>query len=214
MFTIDLLKGTGVPIKNSPGTVALKVLPFVLPLLVAVYLFGSFEYNRTVVAMEISGIQKMNDKLTEYSAEIQQARQWTSATEQTRKNLAEVKRGLGRHLQWSPILQTLVEQLPDTIALKELKLSRSTTRKKVTEGKESNKLVNKTIIHRILSVQVFGESSWETDEAVQQYLSRLGKAPAIHQRLKDIRIVSQQTDEANGKPITIHTIECEFQPQE
>lgn len=214
MFTIDLLKGTGVPIKNNPGTVALKVLPFVLPLLVAVYLFGSFEYNRTVVAMEITGSDKMRDKLAEYSADIQQARQWTSAAEQTQKNLAEVTRGLGRHLQWSPILQTLVEQLPDSIALKELKLSRSTTRKKVTEGKDSNKQVNKTIIHRILSVQVFGESSWETDEAVQQYLDRLGKAPAIRQRMKDIRIVSQQTDEASGKPITIHTIECEFQPQE
>ncbi len=214
MFTIDLLKGTGIPIKNSPGTVALKVLPFVLPLVAAVYLFGSYEFNRTVLATEISSIDKMRDKLAEYSADIQQARQWTAAAEQTRKNLAEVTRGLGRHLQWSPILQTIAEELPDAIALKELKLIRNTTRKKVSESKESNKQVNKVMIHRILSIRVFGESSWKTDEAVQQYLDRLGKAPAIERWMKDIRIVSQQTEETSGKSFTTHTIECELKPQE
>ena len=107
MFTIDLLKGTGVPIKNSPGTVALKALPFVLPLVVAVYLVGTFQFNRTVIAMEQSGVEKMQDKLTEYAADIQQVRQWNTATEQTRKNLAEVTRGLGRHVQWSQTLADL-----------------------------------------------------------------------------------------------------------
>ena len=104
MLTIDLLKGTGVPIRNNPGTVALKALPFVLPLVLAVYLVGSFQFNRTVIAMERSGIDKMQDKLTEHSADIQQVRQWNSATEQTQKNLAEVTRGLGRHVQWSQTL--------------------------------------------------------------------------------------------------------------
>ena len=65
-----------------------------------------------------------------------------------------------------------------------------------------------------MTLQVFGPPSWETDEAVQQYLKRLQQAAPIRQRAKDIRIVSQQSDELNGKPVTIHTIECEFQPQE
>jgi len=214
MFTIDLLKGAGVPIKNSPGTVALKALPFVLPLVVAVYLVGSFQINRTVIAMERSGIDKMQDKLAEYSADIQQVRQWNTAAEQTQKNLAEVTRGLGRHVQWSQTLQALVEQLPESVGLKEIKLSRTTTRKKVADSKDAKKEVNKTVIHRVLTLQVYGEPSLETDEAVQQYLNRLGQAPALRQRMKDIRIVSQQSDKLNGKPVTIHTIECEIQPQE
>jgi Tfp pilus assembly protein PilN len=214
MFTIDLLKGSGVPIKNSPGTVALKALPFVLPLVVAVYLVGSFQFNRTVIAMEQSGVDKIQDKLAENAADIQQVRQWNSAAEQTQKNLAEVTRGLGRHVQWSQTLQTIVEQLPESVGLKEIKLSRSTTRKKVADSKDAKKQVNKIAIHRILTLQVYGAPSLETDEAIKQYLSRLGQAPAIRQRTKDIRIVSQQSDEMNGKPVTIHTIECEFKPQE
>ena len=214
MFTIDLLKGAGVPIKNSPGTVAIKALPFVLPLVVAVYLVGSFQINRTVIAMEQSGIDKMQDKLAEYSADIQQVRQWNTAADQTQKNLAEVTRGLGRHVQWSQTLQALVEQLPESVGLKEIKLSRTTTRKKVADSKDAKKQVNKTVVHRILTLQVYGEPSLETDDAVQQYLGRLGQVPAIRQRMKDIRIVSQQTDKLNDKPVTIHTIECEFKPQE
>jgi hypothetical protein len=214
MLTIDLLKGAGVPIKNSPGTVALKALPFVLPLVAAVYLVGSFQFNRTVIAMEQSGIDKVQDKLTEYSADIQQVRQWTTATEQTQKNLAEVTRNLGRHVQWSQTLQAIVEQLPESIGIKEIKLSRTTTRKKVTDSKDAKKQVNKIAIHRVLTLQVYGEPSLETDDAIKQYLNRLGQVPAIRQRTKDIRIVSQQSDKLNDKPVTIHTIECEFQPQE
>ncbi len=214
MFTIDLLKGAGVPIQNSPGTVAIKALPFVLPLVVAVYLAGSFQINRTVIAMEQSGIEKMQDKLTENAAEIQQIRQWNSAAEQTQKNLAEVTRGLSRHVQWSPILQTLVEQLPESVGLREIQLSRTTSRKKVADPKDAKNQINKTFIHRILTLQVYGEPSLETDEAVREYLNRLGQTPALRQRAKDIRIVSQQSDKVNDKPVTIHTIECEFQAKE
>jgi hypothetical protein len=214
MFTIDLLKGAGVPIKNSPGTVALKALPFVLPLLVAVYLVGSFQFNRTVIAMEQSGINKMQEKLTEYSADIQQARQWNTATDQVRKNLVEVTRGLGRHIQWSRTLQMLVEQMPESIGLKEIKLARNTTREKFADPQDSQKQVDKMVIHRILTLVLYGDPSWETDEAVQQYLTRLEQTPGIQNRMKDIRIVARQSEELNGKSFTIHTIECEFQPQE
>lgn len=214
MLTIDLLKGAGVPIKNSPGTVALKVLPFVLPLVAAVYLVGSFQINRAVIAMEQSGVEKIQDKLTENATDIQQVRQWTTAAEQIQKNLAEVSRNLGRHVQWSQILQAVVEQLPESVGLMEVKLSRNTTRKKVTDSKNANKQVNKIIINRILTLQVYGDSSLGTDEAIKRYLHDLGQVPAIRQRAKDIRIVSQQSDKLHDKPVTIHTIECEFQAQE
>jgi Tfp pilus assembly protein PilN len=186
----------------------------VLPLVVVVYLVGSFQINRTVIAMEQSGITKMQDKLTEYSADIQQARQSNMATDQVRKNLVEVRRGLGRHIQWSRTLQTLVEQMPESIGLKEIKLARSTTREKFADPQDSQKQVDKTVIHRILTLVLYGAPSWETDEAVQQYLTRLEQTPEIKHRMRDIRIVSQQPEELNGKSFTIHTIECEFQPQE
>ncbi len=214
MLTIDLLKGTGVPIKNNPGTVALKALPFVLPLVVAVYLAGSFQLNRMVIAMEQSGIDKTQDKLTEYAADIQQVRQWNMATDQVHKNLAEVTRGLRRHIQWSRTLQLLVEQMPESIGLKEMKLARSTTREKIADPQDSQKQVEKTVIHRILTLVLYGAPSWETDEAVQQYLTRLEQTPEIKRRMRDIRIVSQQSEEVSGKSYTIHTIECEIQPQE
>lgn len=214
MLTIDLLKGTGVPIKNSPGTVALQSPAFRVAAGRRGHLAGSFEFNRTIVAMERSGIEKMQEKLTEYADEVRQVQQWNTSTEQTRKNLAEVARGLGRHLQWSQILQACVEQMPDSIALREMKLIRSATRKKGVVSEETKKPVNKTIINRILTLQVYGPSSWETDEAVRQYLDRLGQIPEAKRRMKDIRIVSQQTEELDRKPITIHTIECEIQPQE
>jgi hypothetical protein len=210
MLTIDLLKGSGVPIKNSPGTVALKALPFVLPLVAAVYLVGSFQFNRTVIAMERSGIGKVQDKLAEYSTDIKQARQWTTATDQTQKNLAEVTRALGRHVQWSRTLQTLVEQIPDSIGLKEIKLTRSSTRERIADPRDSEKQINKTVIRRILTLEAYGPPSAETDEAVQQYLTRLEKTPEIQRRMNDIRIVSRQSEEMNGKPFTIHTIECEI----
>jgi hypothetical protein len=214
MLTIDLLKGTAVPIKNSPGAVALKVLPFVLPLVVAVYLAGSFQFNRTVIASEQASIDKIQEKMSEYAADIQQTRQWKNATQQTRSNLAEVTRGLRRHAQWSPVLQAIVECMPDSVALKEVKLNRNAIRKQSVDPKESEKQVHKTIINRMLTIQLSGDPSIQTDEAVRHYLDRLGQSPAVRPRMKDIRIVSQQTSELNGKTAIVYTVECELQAQE
>ncbi len=214
MFTIDLLKGKGVPIRSNPGTAALKVIPFLLPLILGLYWVGTFQYNNTVMASERAGMEKMQEKIKEYSTDIQQVRQWISATEQTRKNLAEVSRGLGRHLQWSETLRAVAECMPESIALKEISLSRSSAKKRMADPKNPSKQISRTIIKRILTIRVYGKPSWETDEAVQQYLQQLHQSPAFMRIMQDIKAVSRQSDQIKDQAVTVHVIECTVKPQE
>ena len=49
MFTIDLLKGQGIPIKRRPWGVAIAALAFVVPILVAMVMFGFYISNGIVI---------------------------------------------------------------------------------------------------------------------------------------------------------------------
>ncbi len=68
MFTIDLLKGQNVPVKSTPGGIAIVVATVVVPLAIEAIMFGSYLKNKLVVSIneqEIAGRQAEIDELSD-----------------------------------------------------------------------------------------------------------------------------------------------------
>ncbi len=67
MFTIDLLKGQGIPMKSSPGGIAIAAVAVAAPMTIAIIMFGFYLNDRTQVStkeQEIVRCQAEIDKLS------------------------------------------------------------------------------------------------------------------------------------------------------
>ncbi|MHC4418134.1 MAG: hypothetical protein ACYSU6_06055, partial [Planctomycetota bacterium] len=68
MFTIDLLKGQGVPVKGRPEGLVVAAVTFAVPFVAAIVMFGLYLSDRIVISVkkqEIVSCQQSIDKLSE-----------------------------------------------------------------------------------------------------------------------------------------------------
>ena len=56
MFTIDLLKGHGIPIKSKPEGIAIAVATFTVPLVIAIVMFGFCLHTRIIMSIQKQAI--------------------------------------------------------------------------------------------------------------------------------------------------------------
>ena len=64
MFTIDLLKGTGIPLQSSPGRTVLRAVPFLVPALLVLGLLGHYAYNQTLLGTKQENLERMQARIT------------------------------------------------------------------------------------------------------------------------------------------------------
>jgi Tfp pilus assembly protein PilN len=210
MFTIDLLKGSGAPLKSQPGKFALGTVPFIVPAVIIIIAIAHYGYNSTVLATAKTRIDKMQSMIADYSDDIEYYKDMTGKLTATKQHLAEVSTVIDRHVQWSPIVRTLVEAMPDSIVLQKLRLHRDTVRKKMPDKKDKNKVVFVDCVKRKLRITVCGVSPFESDTAVQGYIYRLRNSDILMSEVTDIRIVTRDVTKLDGKDVPCFEIDCLF----
>lgn len=214
MFTIDLLKGNGIPLRSSPRRAALRTLPFLLPILLALGVVGEIFYNRTLLITGQDHLQRMQAQITKARQDVVAYEQMLRTIQETRQRLREVARALDRHTQWSDVLATLASELPQEIAIRELELKRSATRKKASDKANPEKLVTRIQVRRVLEITLYGPPSGRTDQAVEQYLDRLGASPVVAPMIENIRIASRYEEDIDDQRSAVYKVECLCKSQE
>ena len=71
MFTIDLLKGQGIPKKSRPEGVAVAVMTFAVPIIIAIVMFGCFLHTRVVMSIQKQGMAGYEKKIQELSQAVE-----------------------------------------------------------------------------------------------------------------------------------------------
>ena len=131
MYTIDLFKGEGVPLRSRPGGIAFACLVVVVPFLAAAGMASFYMDNNVVIAIQRQQVSRLTTAVATLSDAVQKResleRQKTEAT----RMLSEVKTALDGHHQWSPILASLIESLSDTLVLTRLEARQDTIRAKI-----------------------------------------------------------------------------------
>jgi Tfp pilus assembly protein PilN len=212
MFTIDLLKGQGLPVRTRPKGVAIFVATFTVPALVAILMAGYYVRNEVVISIQkqnIASFQMQTQRLADALKLKESCEKDKSAINSC---LIDVATSISRHIQWSPVLVTLVENLPDSVVLTALEVKQHSIKRKVAVKGDSEKKVDTSIPVRTLKMRVSGNPSYNCDLEVRAFRDTLRASKVLGPALEDIVIASQGHDTLDGRDVVSYDIECVFKP--
>jgi len=212
VFTIDLLKGQGVPIKSRPEGIAIAAVAFVVPVIIAIVMFGYYVHTRIVISVQKEGIANYEDKISELSDAIKQQKSFEQEKDVIKSSLSEVLSSVDRYVQWSPILETLVRSLPDSVILTKLEAKERSIRMKVPQKDNPDTMEEKTIPVRTLQMSVCGYQNSDCDKAVREFQDSIRSSTLLGPKIEDIK-VAQGFDKLEGKDVISYEIDCTFKPQ-
>jgi hypothetical protein len=216
MFTIDLLKGQGRPIRTRPKGIAIFVATFVVPMLVAI-LMASYYYNNKVV------ISISKQHIANYTAQIGRLAEPLKFKESCEKDktslrncLSDVASSIRTHVQWSPILVSLIQNLPDSVVLNGLEVKQASIKKSAAGGSaiaEKDKKPDDTnITVRTLRMRICGNPNSGLDHEIKVFRDRLLAANVLGTKLEDVIIASQTNETMEGRDVISYDIDCIFKP--
>ena len=211
MFTIDLLNGQAIPLKSKPGSLAIIAVTVAIPVAVAIGMLSFYMQNKIVVSMkkqEINRCQAEIDKLSD-------AVGLQKALEQKKiaygGYLSEVKTSIKKHTQWSPVLTTLMENIPDSVVLTSLAVNQSSVKRKAPKKDNPNQMVEIDVLVRTLRLSVSGGPESNCDDAVRDFRDRLRDSAFLGPKLENIG-VSQKSETQEGQNVVSYEISCVLKP--
>jgi hypothetical protein len=211
MYTMDLLKGEGIPIRSRPGGIAFACLIVMVPFLAAGGMTSYYMDNNVVISILKQQESRLTVAVQALSGAVRQREALEKKKADAVHTLSEVKTALGEHHQWSPILASLVDSLSDTLVLTRLEARHDTIRGKVPAKDDPSKKVDTNIPVRVLRVCVCGRDKESSAEAVHRLQESLRSAPALGPLLDTIT-VSQDVMTLDGHEAALYELNCVFKP--
>lgn len=211
MFTIDLLNGQAIPLKSKPGSLAIIAVTVAIPVAVAMGMLSFYMQNKIVVSMKEQEIKKCQAEIDKLSDAVGLQK----ALEQKKRAyggyLSEVKSSIKKHTQWSPVLTTLMENIPDSVVLTSLAVNQSSVKRKAPKKDDPNQMVEIDVLVRTLQLSVSGGPESNCDEAVRDFRDRLRDSALLGPKLENIE-VSQKSETQDGQNVVSYEISCVLKP--
>jgi hypothetical protein len=206
IFRIDLLRGEGIPTKRGLRGLAIASVTFVVPVIIALVMLDGYLHNRIIMSIQKREMANYEKKIYELSDVVELYKSFEKEKDIINNCLLEVSSSIGRHTQWSPILATVVKNMPDSVALTGLEV------KQYFVTRKSAEVTNITIPVKQLQMNVRTDSRRDGDRAVRDFQERLRFSSLLGPKLEDIR-VSQKADILDGQNIVSYKIDCIFKPE-
>ena len=211
MFTIDLLKGEGLPAKDRAQSMAVAAIASAVPFVIAVAMFGFYLHNKIIISIRTSEIAACKEKTDKLSDAVAKQRDLELNKTAYDVCLAEVKNAVERHTQWSPILATVVGNMPESVVLTALEVKDRTVKRKVPNKDNPETTTEVSILAPTLQMNVAATPQSDGDKAVRAFRDKLQSSDLLGPRLESIT-VSQKADELNGLDVVSYEINCLFKP--
>ena len=209
MFTIDLLKGQGVPLKSSPGGIAIIAISAVVPIIIAAIMFSFYlddEAHASITEQEIVRCQSEIEKL---SGAVELYKSLEKEKILYGDCLSEVKSSISKYIQWSPVLVTMVENMPDSVMLTGLEVTQNSVRKKVPKPDNPQEMVEKSVPVRVLLMSISGNPKYNSGKAVMDFQDSLRSSAFLGPKLESIGY-SQESEMLKGQDVASYEIKCVF----
>jgi len=212
MFTIDLLKGQGLPAKSRPEGIAIAATTLAVPVIIAIVMFGFYLRNKIIISIQKQEIVNYETKIVELSDAVELQKSFENEKNAVSSCLSEVSTFISRHTQWSPVLTTLVKNMPDSVVLTELNVKQSSVKRKVPKKDDPKKMIDISIPVRTLQMNVCGSPQSNCDKAVRDFRERLRSSAFLGPKLENIR-VSQRFGTLESRDVVFYQIDCIFKPE-
>lgn len=212
MFTIDLLKGQGIPMKRKPWGVAIAAMAFTVPILVAMTMFGFYVSNKIVIRVTRQEMVSYEKNIETLSGAIETQKKLEAEKNDISSCLSEALSSIGGHTQWSPVLMTIVKNMPDSVVLTRLEVRLRQASKKVHQKSDPSKVSEVSVPASTLRMSVSGRPQANNDKAVRNFKDSLRFSDLLAPKLEDI-IISQKADIFEGQEVVSYDIDCIFKPE-
>jgi Tfp pilus assembly protein PilN len=212
MFTIDLLKGQGIPARSRPEGIFTMAVTVIVPVVVAITMMGIYFSNRIVINIQKREISNYEQKIAGLSDAMSIHKKYERHKDLARQRISETAEAIDMHEQWSEILETVAENIPDSLILKSIAVEQRTAKIKVPDAKNPKKKVDKSVPARVLNLTLGGVAGQVSDDAVRNFRDRLRFSSVLGPKLEDIP-VSQDVEEEDGKEIITYEMKCILKPR-
>jgi Tfp pilus assembly protein PilN len=211
MFTIDLLNGQAIPLKSKPGSLAIIAVTVVIPIAVAMGMVGFYMQNKIVVSIKKQEVNKCQAEIDKLSDAVGLQKALEQKKTAYIGYLSEVKSSIKRHTQWSPVLTTLMENIPDSVVLTSLAVNQSSVKRQAPKKDDPDQIVEIDVPVKILRLIVSGGPQSNCDEAVRDFRDRIRDSAFLGPKLENIG-VSQKTETIESQNVVSYEISCVFKP--
>ena len=211
MFTIDLLKGQGVPAKSRPQNIAIGAAAVVTPIIIAIVMFGFYLRNRVVISIQKDAIANFKTKIAGMSDAIELQKSFEQQKKTYNNCLSEVSGNLDKHTQWSPVLALLVKNMPESVILTALDVKQRSTKIKVPKKDDPKIMIDASVPLRTLQMTVVGRPQTNCDDAIRDFSERLRSSSLLGPRIENIRI-AQGVVKLKQEEVVSYQIDCIFKP--
>lgn len=211
MFTIDLLNGQAIPPKGKPGGLAILAVTAIVPIAVAMGMFVTYLNNKVALSVKQKEIARYEAETGKLSDAVKTQNALEQEKQAYGKYLSEVRSSVSRHTQWSGVLTTLIENLPDSVILTSLAIEHESVRKSVPKKDDPKKKVEISVPVRILRLGVTAGDQRNCDQAVREFMDHLWVSASLGPMLETIGH-SQKSVKVEGQNVMSYEISCFFKP--
>lgn len=211
MFKIDLLKGQGIPPRRGPGGIAIIAVTVTIPVAAAIAMFGSYLHSKIVVSIKQQEVVRWEAEVDKLSGAVELQKALEKEKIVYGDCLSEVKSSINKHTQWSPVLTTLIKDMPDSVVLTELGVEYDSVKRQVPKKDDPQKMIEIDVPVRILRLSVSGSPQSNCDEAVKAFQNRIRSSAILGPRLENIG-VSQKFETLKDRDVVSYQINCVFKP--
>ena len=213
MFVIDLLKGEGIPATSRPQGIAITAAAFAMPVIVIIVLFGLFRSNAAAISVQRQQVDHYQQKTGEFSEALAVNESFEKERNTINSVLSEVSASVHRHIQWSPVIVTLVENIPDSLLLTGLEVKQHNAQRKIPKKDDPETLIDTNVTITMLRIRVSSKSAQSGDVAVRNFSDSLRLSELLGPKLEDIEVSRENTDTKSGDDMVSYGINCVFKPQ-
>lgn len=212
MFNIDLLKGAGLPEKGRARNMAVVAIASAVPVVAAIAMFGLYLQGKIDISILSGEIAKWETKTETLADVVAWQKELKRDKAQYGACIAEVELAMGRHTQWSPILVTLIGNMPESVVLTALEVQERVVRMKVPDKEDPKKTRDVSVPIPILKISLAATPQSEGDKDVKDFRSKLLASALLGPKLEDIT-VSQDPDKLNDLKVVSYEMNCLFKPK-
>jgi hypothetical protein len=211
MFTIDLFNGEGIPVRSRPERVTAGTVAFAVPAIVGMIMFGWYLSNRITVSVKQQAVANYRAMTGRLAGAMELQMSFEKQADAVYNCLSEVSTSIGRHSQWSPVLEAVVQNMPDSVVLTRLEAKQDSVKRKAAAKGDGGEMVDVSVPVRKLRMTVGGNPRYGCDKAVRDFRDQLRRPTVLGSKLEDI-VVSQKRDKLDGEDVVSYEINCFFKP--
>lgn len=206
MFTIDLLKGQGIPMRVTLQAVAVVATAALFPVVVGIAAFVYYTDSSVTLSVQQQQLASYRQKAAKLSDDVTYKETVEREISDHHSCLAEVNHLAARHYQWSPILAALVEYMPESLVLRALEVKDRSVKKEVQDPQNPHNTKEILVPAKtlVMTVEVAGG---EDREAVQELREKLYGSDALGPIVENI-VVSRRDELVGDRSITSYNIDC------